>query len=37
MRGVIAGAVELFCSKVYVQEIPELCTALSVGYRVSWV
>jgi hypothetical protein len=37
MRGVLSGAVELFCQKVYVQEIPELCTALSVGYRVSWV
>jgi hypothetical protein len=37
MRGVIAGGLELFCQKIYVQEIADMCTPLTLGYRVSWV
>lgn len=37
MRGIIVGAAELFCQKVYVAELADLCTPLTLGYRVSWV
>jgi hypothetical protein len=37
MRGIIAAVVGLLCSKVYVNEIPPLCTRRSLGMRVSWV
>jgi hypothetical protein len=36
MRGVIVGTCELFCSKCYAQEIENLCTPLTLGYRVAW-
>jgi hypothetical protein len=37
MRGVIAAFTETFAAKAYVQEIPDLCTPITLGYRVSWV
>jgi hypothetical protein len=37
MRGIVSAVVGLFCTKVYVNEIPSLCTARSLGMRVSWV
>jgi serine/threonine-protein kinase len=37
MRGIATAVVSLFCSKVYVNEIPALCTERSLGMRVSWV
>ncbi len=37
MRGIASAVVRLFCSKVYVNEIPALCTERSLGMRVSWV
>jgi hypothetical protein len=36
MRGVLSGLLQLFCGRVYVHEIPALCTPLTLGYRVSW-
>lgn len=36
LRGVIAGMCELVCTKAYANEIRELCTDLTLGYRVSW-
>lgn len=36
-RGILCAIVELFCQKMYVQEIPELCTERSLGFRLSWV
>ena len=36
MNGVLIGQTELFCSKAYVSEIASLCTATSLGYRISW-
>ncbi len=37
MRGVIVTFTETFAGKAYVQEIPDLCTPITLGYRVSWV
>jgi hypothetical protein len=34
--GVTEGLIQLFCSKVYVREVPKLCTSSSLGYRVAW-
>jgi hypothetical protein len=34
--GVTQGLIQLFCSKVYVREVPRLCTATSLGYRIAW-
>jgi hypothetical protein len=36
-RGVALGLVETFCQKAYVHDVPELMTATSLGYRLSWV
>jgi hypothetical protein len=37
VRGVIAGIMESFAHAVYVRDIPERCTPLTLGYRISWV
>jgi hypothetical protein len=34
--GVTQGLIQLFCSKVYVREVPKLCTSTSLGYRIAW-
>jgi hypothetical protein len=34
--GVTRGLIQLFCSKVYVREVPKLCTSSSLGYRIAW-
>jgi hypothetical protein len=34
--GVTQGLIQLFCRKVYVREVPRLCTATSLGYRIAW-
>lgn len=36
-RGIVGATVELFCEKLYVKEIPELCDRRSLGFRLSWV
>ena len=36
-RGILAALAELFCEKIYVKEIPELCDHRSLGFRLSWV
>jgi hypothetical protein len=36
MRGVLLGQSELFCKKAYVHEVKSLCSATTLGYRVSW-
>jgi len=35
-RGLNEASCELFCAKAYVKEIAELCTPMSIGFRVSW-
>lgn len=37
MRGVMLGSVSLFCKKAWVQEIPQLCTEMTLGYRMTWI
>jgi hypothetical protein len=34
--GVTQGLIQLFCRKVYVREVPRLCTTTSLGYRIAW-
>jgi hypothetical protein len=34
--GVTQGLIQLFCRKVYVREVPKLCTSTSLGYRIAW-
>ena len=34
--GVTEGLIQLFCRKVYVREVPRLCTSTSLGYRIAW-
>jgi hypothetical protein len=34
--GVTQGLIQLFCRKVYVREVPKLCTATTLGYRIAW-
>ncbi len=34
--GVSQGLIQLFCRKVYVREVPRLCTTTSLGYRIAW-
>jgi len=34
--GVTQGLIQLFCSKVYVRDVPRLCTSTSLGYRIAW-
>jgi hypothetical protein len=36
-RGIAQAVVELFCTKAYATEIASLCSARSVGLRLSWV
>jgi hypothetical protein len=36
IAGVTQGLIQLFCSKVYVREVPRLCTPTSLGYRIAW-
>jgi hypothetical protein len=36
MRGIVLGVVSHFCSQAYAKEIPQLCTARTVGLRLSW-
>lgn len=36
LRGVVSNLVSLFCEKVYVKDVPSLCTASTLGYRFSW-
>ncbi len=35
-RGIVLAVVELFCKKMYVHEIPKLCTRRTLGFRLSW-
>ena len=35
-RGLNEASCELFCAKAYAKEIGELCTPVSIGFRVSW-
>jgi hypothetical protein len=37
VRGVVTGVMESFAHAVYVRDIPERCTPLTLGYRISWV
>jgi hypothetical protein len=37
MRGVMLGTVSLFCKKAWVQEVPQRCTEMTLGYRMNWV
>jgi hypothetical protein len=37
MRGVVTGMLEIFCSKVYLADIPRYCTPTSLAYRCAWV
>jgi hypothetical protein len=34
--GVTQGLIQLFCRKVYVRDVPRLCTSSSLGYRIAW-
>lgn len=36
MRGILQGAIELFCRKAYSRELPELCDRHSLGVHLSW-
>jgi hypothetical protein len=36
MRGVMAGMLELFCTKAYVSEVPRLCTSTTLAFRCAW-
>jgi hypothetical protein len=36
MRGILQGAIELFCRKAYSREVPELCDRRSLGVHLSW-
>jgi hypothetical protein len=36
MRGVLIGIAEVFCKKAYAREIEEMCTPLTLGYRLAW-
>jgi hypothetical protein len=36
LRGVLMGLCELVCTKAYATEIPSLCTATTIGFRVAW-
>jgi hypothetical protein len=34
---VLLGVGEMFCTKLYVHEVPALCTRTTLGYRGAWV
>jgi hypothetical protein len=36
IMGVTQGLIELFCRKVYVRDVPKLCTATGLVYRIAW-
>jgi hypothetical protein len=36
LRGIAMGMSELVCTKAYAQEIRELCTATTLGFRIAW-
>jgi hypothetical protein len=36
LRGIAHGLCEPLCTRVYTQELRELCTATTIGYRVAW-
>jgi hypothetical protein len=36
LRGLAHGLCEPLCSKVYTQELRELCSATTIAYRVAW-
>ena len=36
-QGVLLGVGQMFCEKLYMQEIPALCSRTTLGYRGSWV
>lgn len=36
LRGMAIGLCELVCTRAYVQDVRELCTATTIGYRVAW-
>jgi hypothetical protein len=36
MRGVVAGILELFCSKAFLAELPGLWSPTTLGYRCAW-
>ena len=36
LRGVLTGVAEYFCTKAYAREIENLCTPLTLGYRLAW-
>jgi len=36
LRGIAHGLCEPLCSRVYTQELRELCTPMTIGYRVAW-
>lgn len=36
LRGIVTAMVGLFCSSVWVHEVPSLCTRSSLGYRAQW-
>jgi hypothetical protein len=37
MQGVLLGIGEMFCEKLYINEVAGLCTRTTLGYRGSWV
>jgi hypothetical protein len=37
MRGMMLDTVSLFCKRAWVQELPELCGDMTLGYRMHWV
>jgi hypothetical protein len=36
MRGILEAILERFCTKVYVVELPKLCSKRELGFRLSW-
>jgi hypothetical protein len=36
-RGIVGGIAEMFCEKLYVVEIPKLCSGRELGFKLSWV
>jgi hypothetical protein len=35
-RGIIRGLIGLFCTSAWVHEVPAMCTATTLGFRVQW-
>jgi hypothetical protein len=36
MRGGVCGMLEMFCTRVHMTDMPRLCTATTLGYRIAW-